>query len=138
MTAFVLQIAGALLAILFLVILRFLHLPRRRTLAAALFLAALIYVAFAVQQNAAIGWLGVELLGVLGFGLFGWLGLRSSQLWLAAGWALHAFWDIGLHLLGPARGIAPHWYAHLCLSFDLVVAGYIAVKTLSARRVFPH
>ena len=55
----------------------------------------------------------------------GWLGLRRSPLWLAAGWALHPVWDIALHFFGPGRAFAPETYTIACLSYDLVVAGYI-------------
>ena len=44
---------------------------------------------------------------------------------MALGWSMHVIWDVGLHLMGPGHHVAPEWYAVACLSFGLVVAGYI-------------
>jgi len=68
-----------------------------------------------------------ELVGVAIFGGMGLLGLRGSPWWLAAGWAAHPIWDIALHYFGPGGSFAPEAYAITCLSFDLLVAGYIAI-----------
>ena len=43
---------------------------------------------------------------------------------------MHAAWDVGLHLLGGGTAFAPTWYPLLCLSFDLLVAGYITATVL--------
>jgi len=65
------------------------------------------------------------------------LGLRGSPYWLAAGWALHPLWDVGLHYIGPGHSFAPMTYAIACISFDLVVAAYIAIAygLIGARRL---
>jgi hypothetical protein len=107
---------------------------RRHVLSAVLLVAALAYVHFTLAAGAGPVWLLVEVLGVLAYGVAAWRGLRGSAWWLAAGWALHPVWDIALHYAGPGAAIAPTWWTVPCLGWDLVVAGYIAVLTLGARR----
>lgn len=99
----------------------------RQALAIGLFIAAAIYVGFAVGSGSG-RWLLVESSGALACGFIGWLGVRGSALWLASGWGLHPLWDIGLHLYGPGAAIAPAWYALACLSFDLVVAAFVLLQ----------
>ena len=36
-------------------------------------------------------------------------------------------WDLALHYFGPGHALAPDAYAITCLSFDLLVAAYIAI-----------
>lgn len=124
-------LAGALLAIGFIS-----YVAKRpggsdRILAIGLFVAGFVYVAFAIGSGSA-HWILIESLGAGVCGVVGWLGVRVSTLWLAAGWALHPAWDVGLHVIGPAADVAPHWYAILCISFDLLVAAYVWV-TLKER-----
>lgn len=96
-----------------------------RVLALGLLVAALFYVAFALAGAERV-WVLVEVAGVVVYGALAWLGLRHSLLWLAAGWGLHVLWDVGLHLAGGGAGFAPEWYVLICITFDLLVAGYIA------------
>jgi hypothetical protein len=96
----------------------------RRVLALGLVVAAVIYVGFALAAGET-GWLALETLGVALYGALAWLGLRRSALWLAAGWALHPLWDVGLHLVGAGSAFAPAWYAVLCISFDVLVAAEV-------------
>lgn len=98
-----------------------------RVLALGLLVAAAIYVGFAFFGGGLV-WLLVEATGVIVYGALAWLGLRRSGLWLAVGWALHPAWDIGLHLVGAGAAFAPAWYATACISFDLLVAVYIATR----------
>jgi hypothetical protein len=65
--------------------------------------------------------------GVIVFGAMALLGLRDSAWWLAAGWALHPLWDVVLHYWGPGRTFASQPYAIACITFDWVVAAYIAI-----------
>ncbi len=96
------------------------------TLAQGLIIAALIYVGFAaIWGNGR--WLAIESGGLLIYGLFVLLAWRYTMRWLAVGWAAHPLWDILLHWLGQGQAIAPAWYVIACLSFDLVIAGYILV-----------
>jgi hypothetical protein len=92
-----------------------------------LFAAAGAYFGFAVEAGAGLIWTLVELAQVIIFGTMALLGLRGSPYWIAAGWALHPLWDVGLHYIGPGRSFAPMTYAIACISFDLVVAAYIAI-----------
>lgn len=95
----------------------------RRRLGTALVVASFIYVAFAMAAMES-SWLLIEIGGVALFAGFAALGARQSLLWLAGGWALHALWDAGLHVINPPA-FTPLWYPVLCISFDLVVAAYV-------------
>jgi hypothetical protein len=103
----------------------------RSVLAIFLIMAAGAYQGFALMASNLLGagpiWAPVELVGGVVFGAVALLGLRGSPWWLAAGWAAHPAWDIVLHYFGPGRSFAPESYVIGCLSFDLLIAGYIAV-----------
>jgi hypothetical protein len=92
-----------------------------------MFIAAGLYIVFAVRAGEGALWLVGELVGVAIFGGMALLGLRGSLWWIVAAWALHPLWDVGLHYLGPGRSFAPETYTIACLSFDLLVAAYIAL-----------
>ena len=106
----------------------------RSFLVGFLFIAAGLYIVFAARGDEGALWLVGELVGVAVFGGMGLRGLRGSRWWLVAGWALHPLWDVGLHYLGPGSSFAPRTYTIACLSFDLLVAGYIAVAPKSGLR----
>jgi hypothetical protein len=99
----------------------------RFVLAFFLCVAGAMYLVFATGAQAGTGWTLLELAQVLVLGAMAVLGMRRSPYWLAAGWALHPFWDIPLHLFGPGNGFAPASYAISCLTWDWVVALYIVV-----------
>ena len=99
----------------------------KRIYATALVVVALIYVGFGLFSDSA-GWKIIELLGVPAYSVFAWLGLKKSGWFLAIGWALHVFWDAGLH--GVTTPFVPHWYIAGCIGFDLLVAAYIAVREI--------
>ena len=101
-----------------------------------LLIAALVYVHFAIRADAGSGWIVTEAAGVVMFGVMGWLGLRWSIWWLAAAWALHPVWDLGLHYFGSGSSfVDPLRYPIPCVSFDLVVAGYVAHLTSRLKSV---
>jgi hypothetical protein len=99
----------------------------RSLLVAVLFVAAALYIVFAVRAGEGTFWVVSELVGVGIYGTMGLLGLRGSPWWLAAGWAAHPIWDVALHYFGPGGSFAPESYTIPCLTFDLVVAAYVAV-----------
>lgn len=99
----------------------------KRIYAVGLVVAALIYVGFGVFSDS-VAWKIIELLGVLVYALFAWLGLKKSGWFLAVGWALHVVWDAGLH--GASTPFVPHWYIAGCIGFDLLLAGYIGVREI--------
>lgn len=99
----------------------------KKLMGRSLVAAAVIYIGFSAMWGNA-SWSGIEVLGVLGYGVFYLLAMRHSILWLAVGWALHPVWDIALHLLGPGHHIVPAWYAVACVSFDIAVAVYIVYR----------
>lgn len=99
----------------------------KRIYATGLVVAALIYVGLGFFSDS-IGWKMIELIGLPVYALFAWLGLKKSGWFLALGWALHVLWDTGLH--GTSTPFVPSWYIGLCLGFDLLVAGYVAVREI--------
>jgi hypothetical protein len=100
----------------------------REILAAILIAAAVFYIFFAAREGAGSAWIAAEITGVLLYGGMGVAGVRGSAWWLAAGWALHPVWDMALHYFGPGHTFAPEAYAIACLSWDWVVAGYLAYR----------
>jgi hypothetical protein len=117
---------------------RYVHVhPARRKfiLGLGLVVAALIYVVFALWSNALSLWLLIELAGVALYGTAGLLGMRGSIWWLAAGWALHPVWDVVLHSLGAGSVFAPQWYVFACVSFDLLVAGYVVYVNFLKQKI---
>ena len=102
--------------------------PRRELwiYAIGLVVAALIYVSFSIVGGDT-RWHIIEIIGLVAFGLLALIGLKVSPWYLAAGWALHTFWDALLHIARP-QPFVPDWYPVACISFDIVVAGAIAVS----------
>jgi hypothetical protein len=99
----------------------------RQVLAAALAVAALVYVPFALAADAGAARVAVELAGV---GIFGYAALRGtcgSAWWLVAGLTLHAVWSAAPHLASPGGSFAPEWYATSCLTFELAAAAVAAI-----------
>ena len=126
-------VLGLVLAGGFIMIARRFGIPgERRLLAAGLVVAALIYVGFAVA-GAGAAWIAAELGGAVIFTGLAVLGLKRSPMSLAVGWALHPAWDAGLHLIGEGATFAPTWYVVVCISFDLLVGGYIAARFRTER-----
>jgi len=103
----------------------------RSVLVIFLFIAAGAYFGFATSGREVVGtnqiWMLVELAQVVVFGTMALLGLRGSPYWLAAGWALHPFWDVVLHYVGPGHPFTPWTYAIACVSFDWLIAIYIVI-----------
>lgn len=126
-------ILGALLCSLFVMIARRAGLRRELAIyAVALVAAALIYVIFAALGGATLGWDAVETSGLAIFSLLALLARRGSREALILGWAVHPAWDVLIH--GASRTqFVPEWYPALCASFDLTLAGYIAVCAWGGR-----
>src|SRR5918999_3276633 len=82
----------------------------RSVLVIFLVIAAGAYFGFATVGTDLVGsnqvWILVELAQAVVFGAIGLLGLRGSSYWIAAGWALHPFWDVVLHYMGVEEGNA--------------------------------
>src|SRR5918998_1646044 len=103
----------------------------RSVLVIFLVIAAGAYFGFATVGRELVGtdqvWILIELAQAIVFGAIGLLGLRGSPYWIAAGWALHPFWDVVLHYIGPGHAFTPWTYAIACVSFDWLVAIYIVI-----------
>ena len=100
--------------------------PRRapRIHVAALVVAGLIYVGFALVAGDVSG-LVVEAAGtaaLLGLAVLAYR--RGSARIFALGWALHPFWDVGLHT-GGTGGYAPFAYVATCIGFDFLLAALL-------------
>lgn len=108
---------------------------RRQALAVELVLAGLAYIRFVMQTGQGPLWLGLEVLGLVLYGLIGRRGVRGSPWWLVAGWALHPVWDIALHFFGPGRAFAPESYTVACLTWDLMIAGLLAFAILRRKPI---
>src|SRR5919107_6297517 len=113
----------------------------RSVLAIFLVIAAGAYFGFATVGRDVVGsdqiWILIELAQAIIFGVLALLGLRGSPYWLAAGWALHPFWDFLLHYMGPGHSFTPWTYAIACVRFDWLVAIYIvlAYGVIGGRRL---
>ena len=96
-----------------------------------MFIAAGAYFGFATLGRDVVDtspiWMLVEIAQVIVIGALALLGLRGSPYWLAAGWALHPFWDVVVHYIGPGSAFTPWTYAIACISFDWLVAIYIVI-----------
>ncbi len=103
----------------------------RSVLVIFLFIAAGAYFGFATMGREVVDtqpiWTLVELAQAIVFGTLALLGLRGSPYWIAAGWALHPFWDVVVHYIGPGQSFTPWTYAIACVSFDWLVAIYIVI-----------
>jgi hypothetical protein len=103
----------------------------RSLLVIFLVIAAGAYFGFATLGREVVDtqpiWTLVELAQAIVFGAIALVGLRGSPYWIAAGWALHPFWDVGLHYIGPGYTFTPWTYAIACVSFDWLVAIYIVI-----------
>ena len=92
--------------------------------AAALVIAALIYIGFALR--APLGpLLLLEAAGVLVYGFVAWLGIARSPWYLAIGWIAHVLW--GIFQPASSKVFVPAWYPVSCAGFDTVVAIWLAV-----------
>ncbi len=97
----------------------------RRFYGAALFVAALVLLLFAlIGGQGRDVWL--EAAGLALFGAAAWWGQRTPLL-IAAGWLAHIAWDVLLHPLDSA-GYVPPWYVWACVGFDLLVGVYLLLK----------
>jgi hypothetical protein len=117
---------GALCGVLFILLVRSLFAGSRAltVYALSLVITALIYVVFAVSGGVGSSQLWLELAGAALFTSCAVQG-RKVPVFLVAGWAGHSLWDLILHKLMDGAFV-PSWYPLACLSFDLVVAAYIA------------
>lgn len=103
------------------------HADEHRLLGAALVIAAVIYVPFALLWGN-LYWIFIELAGVALYAVMVWFSYAYSPYWLALGWLIHPVWDISLHLKGPGTDLVPEWYAIACVSFDVLLAVYIITR----------
>ena len=120
---------GWILALLFINVARINPAMEQGILAAGLVLAAMAYLIMA-SFTGSQAWIALESVGLLGYGLAAILGALVSPWWLAAGWLAHPVWDIYFHWLNSGALFVPAAYVIICLSFDIIVAIYVASRQL--------
>jgi hypothetical protein len=120
---------GTAAAVLTILVFRYLQ-PRseQRLYAIALIIAALIYIGFSLQGKN-LSWVLVEVGGTVLFTAIAVGGLILSPWFLVLGWIAHPVWDVMLYR-GDATLFVPKWYPIACLSYDLVMAVYMAFKCI--------
>ncbi|MEM6451886.1 MAG: DUF6010 family protein [Cyanobacteria bacterium P01_D01_bin.105] len=118
-------VLGWSLALLFIHIARLNPTLEKSILAAGLIVAATVYVVLA-SFTGSEAWIALESAGLVVYGLAAILGALGSPWWLVGGWLAHPVWDIYFHWLGAGALFVPGAYVIVCLSFDLIVAAYIA------------
>ena len=102
--------------------------------AIGLIVATGVYLAFAIWWQQ-VDWILIEFFAVLFNLLFVYLAIRFSIYWLVFAWAAHPFWDLYIHLIGPASYFTPSWYPVFCMAFDLFVAVIILKRQKDWRRI---
>lgn len=107
-----------------------------RWISIGLIIAAFIYVIFSLFSLNII-WIAVEVLGLILFSMFVWMGFHYSPWFVAMGWLLHVIWDYGLH---PNQSLpyVPGWYPALCIGFDTVIALYLAYWLIAHGKAMEH
>ncbi|WP_455365776.1 hypothetical protein [Kaarinaea lacus] len=93
--------------------------------AVALVVAVLVYVLVAAWSGNPL-FVAIEIVGLLLFLLLIGLGFRYSFWFIVMGWLLHVLWDLGWQPAQTAPYV-PHWYAWMCVGFDVVMAVYMSV-----------
>jgi hypothetical protein len=87
-----------------------------------------VYLGFAVRTGDA-GIAVAEGLGVAVFLALGTAALvaRHGAGLVAAGFGLHALWDLA-HRPGPLDAGEPAWYAAACVGYDVALAAFILIR----------
>ena len=89
-------------------------------------LTACVYLGALLAQKQTTGVAGSELAaGALVF-VCSYLGVTSSVLWLAVGYAVHGAWDWAHHTAYVPTKVA-RWFPPACAVFDLAMAGFVLV-----------
>lgn len=134
MTAFVVELgAGVALALIMIALWRRYSDWEVPFAAALLCAAALFYPFVGLIQGVSLLAMPIAITAVVFMSLLCWLGYRSSLWFLALGWGLHGIWDLVVPLMENVDHM-PHWYAGLCIGFDIVVGAYFALRALG---IFP-
>lgn len=129
MDMLLLLVLGWALALLFINMARLNPVMEQSILAAGLVVAATIYLVLASFTGSPV-WIAIESAGLLGYGLLALLGVQVSPWWLVLGWIAHPVWDIYFHWLNAGALFVPGAYVVICLSFDVMIAAYVAGRQL--------
>lgn len=120
-------IAGLLLALAMMAVWRRFPALEISFAAVLLIAAALFYPFVGVLLGVSVSSMPVALGAVLAFGVLAWLGYARSLWFLAAGWGLHGLWDLVIPQMENVEHM-PHWYAGLCIGFDVAMGVYFALR----------
>lgn len=101
-----------------------------RSLAAVtLIIAAVAYPLIGLLSNVPLSSMQYQASVILVFSVLAWLGVSRSYWFLAIGWALHAPWDFLSPFFEDVSHM-PHWYAGLCVGFDVSVGVYFSLRAV--------
>lgn len=130
MSVFVVEvIAGLLLALAMIALWRRFPALEIKVAALLLFCAALFYPVLGFLLGVPVFAMPIALGAVVIFLVLAWLGYAWSLWFLAIGWWAHGLWDLVIPAL-EAVDHMPHWYAGLCIGFDIVVGSYFVLRAL--------
>lgn len=130
MTAF--DVVGVALAVILVLKVEIERCSSERVLAVSLALAAMVYPLLRILGNDG-GDVSLEMLVTAGFVALAVSAFSTRSLpTLAAGWLLHAAWDLIAHGASDAWSIR-HAYSRLCVAFDLLVLCYLAAASIRNR-----
>ena len=89
---------------------------------------ALLYVLFGVQSGAPVAVAAESAVALAFVGLAVVAFRRRSAVVLAAGLALHGFWDLAHPMLLPISDAVPSWWPAFCLGVDVALAAFVFVR----------
>ena len=94
----------------------------------SIWMAALVYVLLSLRQDKAhVTWTQVKAMGMYGIpAVLGRMQVSPGPaFWAGLGWLAHPFWDAQFHNDEDAMHWVPHFYPMMCLTFDVVMSGYL-------------
>ncbi|MEZ4699304.1 MAG: hypothetical protein R2834_03155 [Rhodothermales bacterium] len=122
MLSFIQMLAGVLLALFTLPLLRAIrNFTEKTKFTLLLLLLPLLYVFIALWTGQRVG---PEMWGLLLYGNIAVFGYGTSLAVIAAGMIGHAVWDI-LHETGRIATFVPSWYVFVCIGYDLAMGTYV-------------
>ena len=95
--------------------------PARQMIALFLALTACVYAGALLAQQISFPIAVLELVVTAVVFALAVVGLRASTVALAAGYAIHGFWDLAHHPRAVPTRVAS-WFPPACAAFDFVVA----------------
>jgi hypothetical protein len=115
-------LVGIVLGLLFVLLVHSVPpMPARQIIALLLAFTACVYAGVLLAQQSSFSTAVLELAVTAVVFALAVVGLRASTTALAAGYALHGFWDLAHHPRAVKTRVAS-WFPPFCAAFDFVVA----------------